>query len=118
MLSFFIDWVDFIYDEKIKWCKARKNGIELTEPNDNLAKEYIDNAEEKSESDTSFARLFITEPNTIYYLVTYGDNDKEGSGTYVFKDFNDAINMLGFFVDYKAQGLSMKMKFEIPKDEE
>ncbi len=32
--------------EKIKWCKARKNGIELINPNDNLAKEYIDNAEE------------------------------------------------------------------------
>lgn len=38
--------MDFIYDEKIKWCKARKNGIELIEPNDNLAKEYVDNAEE------------------------------------------------------------------------
>ena len=38
--------MDFIYDEKIKWCKAIKNGIELIEPNDNLAKEYIDNAEE------------------------------------------------------------------------
>ncbi|MEA3342533.1 MAG: hypothetical protein U9Q92_00055 [archaeon] len=32
--------------EKIKWCKARKNGIELINPNDNLANEYIDNAEE------------------------------------------------------------------------
>ena len=32
--------------EKIKWCKAKRNGIELIEPNDNLAKEYIDNAEE------------------------------------------------------------------------
>ena len=33
-------------NEKIRWCKAKRNGIELIEPNNNLAKEYIDNAEE------------------------------------------------------------------------
>ncbi len=32
--------------EKMRWCKAKRNGIELIEPNDNLSKEYIDNAEE------------------------------------------------------------------------
>lgn len=30
----------------IEWCKCQKRGIKLTEPNDNLAKEYIQTAEE------------------------------------------------------------------------
>jgi len=30
----------------MRWCKAKRNSIELIEPNDNLSKEYIDNAEE------------------------------------------------------------------------
>ena len=32
--------------EKLNWCKLKKNGIKLIEPNDNLSKEYIKNAEE------------------------------------------------------------------------
>lgn len=32
--------------EKIKWCKCQKKGIRLIEPNNNLAEEYLKNAEE------------------------------------------------------------------------
>lgn len=31
---------------KLKWCKDQKRGVKITEPNKNLAKEYIGNAEE------------------------------------------------------------------------
>ncbi|MDP2750346.1 MAG: hypothetical protein Q8O89_05945 [Nanoarchaeota archaeon] len=34
---------------EIKWCKAQNKGIKLVEPNDNLAKEYIQTAEETLE---------------------------------------------------------------------
>ncbi len=30
----------------IDWCKKQERGIKLVEPNDNLAKEYLDSAEE------------------------------------------------------------------------
>lgn len=32
--------------EKIKWCKKKRRGIKIIEPNENLASEYIRNAEE------------------------------------------------------------------------
>lgn len=31
---------------KLKWCCKQKGGIKLIEPNDNLAKEYLESAEE------------------------------------------------------------------------
>src|SRR3989338_3313275 len=31
---------------KINWCKGKEKGIKLIEPNDNLSKEYYENAEE------------------------------------------------------------------------
>ena len=31
---------------KINWCKSKKKGIKLINPNDNLAQEYYENAEE------------------------------------------------------------------------
>lgn len=31
---------------KISWCKKQKDGIKIQEPNDNLSKEYYENAEE------------------------------------------------------------------------
>jgi len=31
---------------KISWCKKQEKGIKLIEPNDNLSKEYYENAEE------------------------------------------------------------------------
>jgi len=34
----------------IKWCKRKSKGIKLIEPNDNLAKEYIETAEETLET--------------------------------------------------------------------
>ena|SRR3989344_2907541 len=30
----------------LDWCKKRKGGIKIVEPNDNLSKEYLENAEE------------------------------------------------------------------------
>lgn len=32
--------------KKISWCKKKKGGIQIQEPNDNLSKEYFENAEE------------------------------------------------------------------------
>lgn len=32
--------------EKLKWCKNQRNGIKIQEPNDNLSREYFENAEE------------------------------------------------------------------------
>ncbi|MEA2004599.1 MAG: hypothetical protein U9O53_06650 [archaeon] len=32
--------------EKIRWCADKSRGISLIEPNSNLSKEYMDNAEE------------------------------------------------------------------------
>jgi len=32
--------------EKLEWCKGKKSGIQLREENINLAKEYLENAEE------------------------------------------------------------------------
>ncbi len=34
----------------LKWCKKQKSGIKLVEPNENLAKEYLRNAEETFDS--------------------------------------------------------------------
>ena len=34
----------------LKWCQKQKSGIKLVEPNENLAKEYLKNAEETFES--------------------------------------------------------------------
>lgn len=34
----------------LKWCKQQKSGIKLIEPNENLAKEYLKNAEETFDS--------------------------------------------------------------------
>lgn len=34
---------------KISWCKNQKQGIEITEPNENLAKEYLKSANETLE---------------------------------------------------------------------
>jgi len=35
---------------KIKWCLEQKRGIELVEPNDNLARAYLNDAEDSLES--------------------------------------------------------------------
>jgi len=32
--------------KKISWCKKKEGGIKIQEPNDNLSKEYYENAEE------------------------------------------------------------------------
>ena len=32
--------------DDIKWCLKQNKGIELVEPNENLAEEYVKNAEE------------------------------------------------------------------------
>lgn len=32
--------------EKINWCKKKKEGIKIQDPNNNLSKEYYENAEE------------------------------------------------------------------------
>ena len=36
-------------DSKMKWCKNQKQGIEIIEPNNNLAKEYLKSANETLE---------------------------------------------------------------------
>jgi len=56
--------------EKIKWCQNQKNGIKSTEPNDNLAYQYIKNAEESLEV---FDKIRETQSNmwlatTKYYI--------------------------------------------------
>ena len=55
---------------KLEWCKNQKNGIKSTEPNNNLAYEYIKNAEESLEV---FDKIRETRSNmwlatTKYYI--------------------------------------------------
>ena len=74
-------------------------------------KEYLDQGIELN--DNNISNAFECE-DIVYYLVTYGSEPKEGeehkgSGTYIFDNFEEAINMLGFFVDYKAQSLQRQI---------
>ena len=55
---------------KISWCKKQKDGIKIQEPNDNLSREYYQNAEESLKVLRS---IFATKSNmwlatTKYYI--------------------------------------------------
>ena len=61
--------------------------------------------------ETGLAHIFEYKDNHIYYLVTYGLGEPDetlGSGSFIFEDLYDAVNMLGMFVDFKAQSLKGK----------
>ena len=56
--------------KKISWCKKKEGGIKIQEPNDNLSKEYYENAEE---SLRVLRRIIETKSNmwlatTKYYI--------------------------------------------------
>lgn len=61
---------------KINWCKKQKTGIKLIEPNDNLSKEYFENAEEslkvlKSINETRSNMWLATTKYYIEYFAVY-----------------------------------------------
>jgi len=60
--------------DDLKWCKEQKRGIKLIEPNDNLAKEYMQSAEEtlsilKAIKDKSNMWLATTKYYCEYFAV-------------------------------------------------
>lgn len=61
---------------KINWCKKQKDGIKIQEPNDNLSKEYYENAEEslkvlKSIKETRSNMWLATTKYYIEYFSVY-----------------------------------------------
>lgn len=64
-------------------------------------KEYL---EGMYTDDKSIASIYEFE-DIVYYVLTYGRKEGEGSGSYVFKNYEAALSMLNVFVDYKAQSL-------------
>lgn len=62
--------------KKISWCKKQKAGIKIQEPNDNLSREYYENAEEsmrvlKSIRETSSNMWIATTKYYIEYFAVY-----------------------------------------------
>ncbi|MEM3555962.1 MAG: hypothetical protein QXF56_04560 [Candidatus Micrarchaeia archaeon] len=55
---------------KLKWCLKTKNGIELTEPNSNLADAYIKKAEESLET-MRLAKSRDWKISTAYYTIYF-----------------------------------------------
>lgn len=56
--------------DKIRWCMQAKNGIELTEPNSNLAEAYIKKAEESLET-MRLAKSRDWKISTAYYALYF-----------------------------------------------
>jgi len=61
---------------KISWCKKQKDGIKIQEPNDNLSREYYQNAEEslkvlKSIKETKSNMWLATTKYYIEYFAVY-----------------------------------------------
>ncbi len=62
--------------KKISWCKKQKGGIKVQEPNDNLSKEYFENAEEslkvlRSIKETKSNMWLATTKYYIEYFAVY-----------------------------------------------
>ena len=62
--------------KKISWCKKQERGIKIKEPNDNLSKEYYENAEEsmrvlKSIKETQSNMWLATTKYYIEYFAVY-----------------------------------------------
>lgn len=62
--------------KKINWCKKQKGGIQIQEPNDNLSKEYFENAEEslkvlRSIKETKSNMWLATTKYYIEYFAVY-----------------------------------------------
>ena len=62
--------------KKISWCKKQKAGIKLQEPNENLSKEYYENAEEsmrvlKNIKETKSNMWLATTKYYIEYFAVY-----------------------------------------------
>jgi len=62
--------------KRISWCKRQERGIKLIEPNDNLSKEYFENAEEslrvlRSIIDTHSNMWLATTKYYIEYFAVY-----------------------------------------------
>ncbi len=57
--------------DQIKWCLEQKNGIELTEPSDNLRDAYIIKAEEALETLRS-TKIKDWKLTTAYYTIYHG----------------------------------------------
>ena len=62
--------------EKISWCKKQSKGIKLIEPNENLSKEYYENAEEslrvlRSINETKSNMWLATTKYYIEYFAVY-----------------------------------------------
>lgn len=62
--------------KKIGWCKKQEKGIKLTEPNDNLSREYLENAEEslkvlRSINETKSNMWLATTKYYIEYFAVY-----------------------------------------------
>jgi len=62
--------------KKINWCKKQERGIKLIEPNENLSKEYFENAEEslrvlRSIKETQSNMWLATTKYYIEYFAVY-----------------------------------------------
>ncbi len=55
----------------IKWCLKNKNGIELIEPNENMANSYLKMAEESLEMVPKTKESKIWSASTAYYTLYY-----------------------------------------------
>ena len=71
-------------------------------------KEYIDKGVELSDNPNAFGKMFEIE-DKIYYLVTYGEDENDGSGTYIFEEFSEALNLVGMLATYKGDSLKLNL---------
>ena len=57
--------------DKIKWCLTAKNGLELIEPNENLAKAYLKKAEDVLRAATVLKDNKDWEISSSYYTMYF-----------------------------------------------
>ncbi|MBS3162953.1 HEPN domain-containing protein [Candidatus Woesearchaeota archaeon] len=55
----------------IDWCKQQRNGIELVEPNDNLAKAYIKKAEDSLSASLNLDNNKDWKISSLYYTMYF-----------------------------------------------
>ena len=55
----------------IDWCKKQKNGIELREPNDDLAKAYIKKAEDSLSASLVLSNNKDWKISSLYYTMYF-----------------------------------------------
>lgn len=104
--------------KKISWCKKKERGIKIQEPNDNLSKEYYENAEEslkvlRSIKETKSNMWLATTKYYIEYFAVYSVLMKIG----IKCEIHDCtISLVKFLEDEKVIGAGISKILEDDKE--